>query len=191
MLQDASVPGYRTVYYKSFVNVYPPLGVVGTLATTEAKDVAAFNTTFAITGILAAIEGQDTAAFTGSGVAPSGTLAVTEAPDTAAFTGNAVYSGTLAVTEAQDTGSFAGTVSLPASGTLAVTEAPDAASFTGSAIGVPVGILATIELPDNVIILADYRPPPTTTAPSPYPSRYDYGWFDRKPPVRKQWGSRR
>ena len=50
---------------------------------------------------------------------------------------------------------------IAASGTLAVTEAQDVAVFTGTVIGLPVGILATTELPDNVIILADYQPPPT------------------------------
>lgn len=71
-----------------------PLGITGTLATTEATDAAAFAGTVswaAITGTLAATEATDAAAFVGNPVTwplITGTLGAIEAPDLAAFAGS-------------------------------------------------------------------------------------------------------
>jgi len=62
-------------------------GITGTLAATEAADVAALSGDVIITGTLAATEAADTAAFSGGSTTVTGTLAGTEAGDTAAATG--------------------------------------------------------------------------------------------------------
>lgn len=158
--------------------------VTGTLATTEAKDLAAFTASYAVSGILATTESPDIAAFTGSGVTPSGVLAVTEAPDVAAFTGTTITSGTLATTEAKDLAAFTGTVSLPASGILAVIEASDIVLFTGAVAGLPTGALAVTETPDMAAFTVGFVPPKIRASKSPYPSIYDYDWYDGMPPLR-------
>lgn len=84
--------------------------VTGTLAATEAQDVAAFTAQVVVEGALATTEAQDIAAFTAE-VIVSGALATSEAQDTAAFTGNVIVSGTLAATEAQDIAEFDAEVS--------------------------------------------------------------------------------
>src|SRR5262245_57389347 len=71
----------------------------------NAGDVAAFAGTVAyaaITGTLAATEAADVAAFTGA-VTISGALAAIEAPDTVALAGTVATLGNLAATEAADT----------------------------------------------------------------------------------------
>ena len=73
--------------------------VTGTLATTEASDVAAFPSgTVAWNAALAATESADTASIAGL-VGRSGTLAVTEAADVANLAGLVGRSGTLAASE--------------------------------------------------------------------------------------------
>lgn len=62
-------------------------GSTGTLAATEAADIAALAGDVIITGSIAATEAPDTAAFSGGSTPVTGTLAGTEAGDTAAATG--------------------------------------------------------------------------------------------------------
>ena len=177
--------------------------VSGAWTSTESPDTAVFNGNTVASGSFAVTEGQDTAAFVGSGIV-SGTWASTEAADTAAFAGNSGVSGSLSATTAQDVAAFAGNFGI--SGTLAVTEGADLAvfvgqfgipsgtlaandnadiaAFTGSATGAPSGSLSVTELPDNVVFLIDYMAPPSVTAPSPYPSPFDYGWSYGEPPLR-------
>lgn len=122
------------------------LDTSGTLAATEANDVAAFAGHLSEHwGALAATEAADTAAFTGE-VGNTGTLAATEAKDTASFTGILSYDGALHATEAPDVANIAGGIGLQFYGTLATTEAKDTASFAGN-IGVS-GTLAATEAHD-------------------------------------------
>lgn len=135
----------------------------GTLAATEAKDVAAFAGTLpnVIAGTLAANEagvslsdydfpansaigtvigamsvvGIDTAAFIGA-VGVNGVLAATDAKDTALFNGQVIaigINGSLAATEAKDTAAFNGTVA-GIYGPLVATEAKDVAAFNGTVV---------------------------------------------------------
>ena len=77
-------------------------GPSGTLAVTEAADVAAFPSgTVAWNAALAATESADTASIAGL-VGRSGTLAVTEAADVANIAGLVGRSGTLAASESAD-----------------------------------------------------------------------------------------
>lgn len=65
-------------------------GITGTLAATEAQDVALLAGVLGHVGTLAATEAQDTASIAGtvtSGAGVTGTLAATEAQDVAAFSG--------------------------------------------------------------------------------------------------------
>ena len=105
-----------------------PAVPTGTLNTTEAKDIAAFNATFAVTGTLATTEAQDVAAFNAT-YAVTGTLNTTEAQDVAAFNATFAITGTLNTTEAKDTAAFNATFAI--TGTLATTEGQDIAAFTG------------------------------------------------------------
>lgn len=127
-------------------------GVAGTLATTEAQDVAAFNATYAVTGTLATTEAQDVAAFNAT-FAITGTLATTEAQDIAAFNATFAITGTLNTTEAQDTAAFNATFAI--TGTLATTEGQDTASFTGSGVTVS-GPLAVTEAPDTAAFTGNF-----------------------------------
>jgi hypothetical protein len=120
--------------------------LTGSLAATEAQDVASFTASVISSGTLAATEAQDTASFSAT-LLDYLTLTATEAQDTASFAGQVISSGTLAATEAQDTASFTGTVTTVTTGTLAATEAQDTAAFTG---GVTVqGTLAATEAQDT------------------------------------------
>lgn len=109
----------------------PPSGggtVTGTLATTEAADIAAFNGSVVVSGSFVTTEAIDTASFAGT-VIVSGSLITTEAADTAAFNGTVLVTGTFATTEGADTASFSGSVTTSISGSFAITEAPDTADF--------------------------------------------------------------
>lgn len=83
--------------------------ITGTLAATEAQDIAALTGALGHTGTLAAIEAQDAAALDGV-LGHVGTLDATEAQDTAGFAGDIAHVGTIAATEAQDTAEIAGEV---------------------------------------------------------------------------------
>jgi hypothetical protein len=113
-----------------FVSTGAPTGA---LATTEARDTAAFSGSTGTSGALVSTEQPDTAAFAG-GVVVSGPLIATETPDAASFAGSvgSAVSGTLAATEGTDTAAFAGGVLV--SGSLATTEAKDVAAFAGSVV---------------------------------------------------------
>ena len=145
LLDQAAFTGKRTYF--------------GTLAVTEARDVAAFAGTMIPkfhVGTFAGTEGQiDTFAAAGTVGAPTGRfgdMAALEQRDTAAFVGRRTYFGTLAATETRDNATFAG-VQIPSfsSGTLASEEARDIFAATGTATtGVPVsGGLAVTEARDS------------------------------------------
>lgn len=139
-------------------------GVTGTLATTEAKDTAAFAGSVADKGTLATTETADHAAFAGNTIISgllatteaadilafagvfgnAGALATAETPDAAAFSGTLSDQGSLATTENTDTAAFAGAVSI--SGTLVTTDSTDVAAFAGAISD--QGALATMETAD-------------------------------------------
>ena len=118
-------------------------GYVGTLAATEAPDTALLLGAPSWNAILAATEATDTALINGN-VAWSGTLAATEASDIAAFAGSVGWTGTLVATEAKDTALING--GIVASGTLAVTEAKDISAINGGIVA--SGPLTASEAPD-------------------------------------------
>lgn len=122
--------------------------------------------------------------FAGKSAVITGILAATEAPDSGSFTGTAGVAGILLATEAQDNAVFAGNFVGIASGILSAVEAPDSAVFFGTAAGMPVGILSVTEAPDICAMSGSFIPLPQQVSPSPYPSKYDYGWYDRMPPIR-------
>lgn len=173
---DLFVTGLDTAAFNGFV------GVSGTLATTEAKDIASVVGTLpnVILGTLAVNEagvslddntfppnspvntaigtlsvvGIDTAVFNGA-VGVNGTLVVTEATDTALFNGQVIpigINGSLAVIEASDVATINGALGLQTSGTLAATEAKDVAVFAGQVV--IAGQLAAIDAPDTVAVIA-------------------------------------
>jgi len=112
--------------------VIPAIAIAGTLAASEAADVAAFagHVDIPTTGTLAASEAPDVASFGGSVSNPgTGTLAASEAPDVASFSGFLPGTGTLAASEAPDIAAFV--AHIPATGTLAASEAPDIAICVG------------------------------------------------------------
>ena len=77
-------------FYGFSIGVAPAAGgggITGTLATTEAADVAALTGDVIITGTIAATESADTAAFSGGSTPVTGDLDATEASDTAAAAG--------------------------------------------------------------------------------------------------------
>lgn len=121
--------------------------VTGTLATTEAADIAAFSGSVLVSGTLSTTESPDIALFSGTvGNIISGTFATTEATDTAAFSGSVLVSGTLVTTDGTDTASFSGSVLV--SGTFATTEGSDVTSFSGSVTSAITGTWASTESPD-------------------------------------------
>ena len=145
---------------------------VGTLATTDASDLAAFAEyygnppdyfggrafgsryfgvryyagtlpTAEIVGTLATTDDEDLAAFT-AGIFGTGILAATEAEDVAAFTGKQAAQGTLAASEAADVAAFVGQA--VAQGALVASEGIDAAIFAG--VVRSAGVLAATEAAD-------------------------------------------
>lgn len=175
-----------------------------TLAATESADVASFNLGGVISLTLAVTESPDVAALSAS-ISDQLTLAVTEAPDAAAFVVNDPTTLALAVTETPDVAAFtaafadqfgltvtespdmaAFTATVSDQLVLATTEAPDVAAFTVGLVGTPVFSLVTTENSDVAnFTLSVFSPiPPKTRSPIPR-SLSDYGWYDRRPPMRK------
>lgn len=103
---------------------YTPITITGTLAATEAQDIAA------LSGVLVHV----------------GTLAATEAQDSASLTGKIDHTGTLDATEAQDTASFTGTV--PSHETPAVSSGGGGGKSKASR---PTRLLVTLNGKDHVI----------------------------------------
>jgi hypothetical protein len=126
-------------------------GLIGTLAAVETGDgVVFFATVSGNSGTLAATEALDVAAATGQ-VRWAVTLAASEAPDTASITGTARTLGTLAATEAGDTAAITG--QLVGAGGLAVVEAPDGAAF--SATTAWRAVLTVTEAADSAALTAN------------------------------------
>jgi len=114
------------------------------LASTEAKDVAAFVMAAGdVVAYLAATEAQDTASF--AGIVSTGLiLAATEAPDVVALNALIVAGAYLNTTEALDTASFAlNNQNIY----FNVTEAPDVAAFAINMSGTMA--MAVTETPDS------------------------------------------
>ena len=114
------------------------------LASTEAKDVAAFVMAAGdVVAYLAATEAQDTASFTA--IASNGmVLAATEAPDVVAVNGEMISAAYLFVTEAPDTVAFAVNNQ---NIYFDLTEAPDVPAFAINMSGTMA--MAATETPDS------------------------------------------
>jgi len=123
----------------------------GTLTATEAADVAAVVAELRSSGALTGNEASDTAMISGA-IASIGTLGATEAADVAAFVAQLISTGTLAATGASDTAAISGTVSSNITGTLAATEAADTAAFIGASLS--SGTLTATEASDVAALTA-------------------------------------
>jgi len=124
-----------------------PAAATGTLAASEAADVAAVTGTVlsGVGGVLAASEAADDATMAGSATGYAGTLATSEAPDTAAISAKSEWFGTLAATESPNTAAFTAAAHWLA--ILATSEAADSASFGSPSV--LTGTLAATEGPDD------------------------------------------
>lgn len=106
--------------------------ITGTIAATQAAQTMAATGAEGMTGTIAATQAAQTMAASGS-ESMTGTVAATQANQTGAFTGSEGMSGTVAATQADQVGAFTGTVTSPAvTGTVAATQDPNVGVFTGS-----------------------------------------------------------
>lgn len=140
---------FAGAFSRSIANrdIFGPSSPAGTLAATEAQDIAAMAgnaATAGVTGSLSATETQDLAVAAGA-QRQLGTLTATEAQDSASLAGQKRYVGTLAATEQQDGLSASGASRI--SGALNASEAQDVIVIAG-AMRI-VGALSAIDAQDT------------------------------------------
>jgi hypothetical protein len=93
-------------------------------------------------------------------------------------------SGVLAATEAIDVAALAGSFAAIPSGVLVATEARDVCAMSGIVVSFATGGLAAVERPDAAQLFGGFKDR-RQLAKVPYPSIWDYGWYDRQPPIRR------